>query len=430
VFLLNVLKEEEEADSAHDEKTRALAPSADIDKSVAAAFYSVSLFVVIASLELTTLTHSGIKEALHHMWRKDAVSNQLYWPVVVINILKSGLTLFALTLWVWTVAPDVLTLCGFGVVLTLTVTRVLKFFFVYQKALIDEAAARVTERFRMSTAVPNRPDDSSAGSPHPQRHSAVDDTTSGMENSFDGIILADLNGVISTVNETARLLFGYETKEEIIGKNLSILCGGSDGKRHDGYVKAFKKKLLDDPSSISSNKVLGRQRMLHACRADGTEFPCVIGIKLVSNNKMIAGYIRDMTGVVATEKKRVSVALHIEEAIDKVVDDHAYDAIIATDRGGKIQRVNTMAVKEFGYGSKEELIDTNLSILMHGVIDHPEFLLDSHGEQRIICITRKDGSEMECIVATRNIKGTPIVASYIRNLNPVKSNVKLPSKER
>jgi PAS domain S-box-containing protein len=137
-----------------------------------------------------------------------------------------------------------------------------------------------------------------------------------------------------------------------------------------------------------------------------------------------------MTGVVATEKKRVSVALHIEEAIDKVVDDHAYDAIIATDRGGKIQRVNTMAVKEFGYGSKEELIDTNLSILMHGVIDHPEFLLDSHGEQRIICITRKDGSEMECIVATRNIKGTPIVASYIRNLNPVKSNVKLPSKER
>ena len=90
------------------------------------------------------------------------------------------------------------------------------------------------------------------------------------------------------MNETARILFGYETKQELIGKNLSVLCGGSDGKRHDGYVKAFKKKVIDEPASITSNKVLGSQRMLHACRADGSEFPCVIGIKLVSNNKMIA----------------------------------------------------------------------------------------------------------------------------------------------
>lgn len=90
------------------------------------------------------------------------------------------------------------------------------------------------------------------------------------------------------MNETARILFGYETKQELIGKNLSVLCGGSDGKRHDGYVKAFKKKVIEEPASITSNKVLGSQRMLHACRADGSEFPCVIGIKLVSNNKMIA----------------------------------------------------------------------------------------------------------------------------------------------
>lgn len=142
-----------------------------------------------------------------------------------------------------------------------------------------------------------------------------------------------------------------------------------------------------------------------------------------------SGYIRDMTGVVSTEQKRVSVSMRINEAIDKVVDDHAYDAIIATDRGGKIQKVNAVAVTEFGYDSKDELVGMNLSVLMHGVIDHPEFLLDSHGKQRVISITRKDESEMQCIIATRNIKGTPIVASYIRNLHPVKSSIKLPSKE-
>ena len=136
-----------------------------------------------------------------------------------------------------------------------------------------------------------------------------------------------------------------------------------------------------------------------------------------------------MTGVVSSEKKRVSITMRINEAIDKVIDDHAYDAIIATDRGGKIQKVNAVAVTEFGYDSKDELVGMNLSVLMHGVIDHPEFLLDSHGEQRVINITRKDSSEMHCIVATRNIKGTPLVAFYIRNLLPVRSSIKVPAKE-
>ncbi len=281
VFLLNVLKEDE--GSAYDGKARALGPSSDINKSVAAAFYSGSLFVVLVSLELTTLTHAGLKESFNNIYRMDGDTSRLYLPVVVLNLLKLGLTLFALTLWVWTVDADVLSICGFTIVLSLSVTRVLNFFFVHQKALIDEAAARVSERLFAAT---NRQDDESDVTP-PQSRSSIDDLTGGI-NSFDGIIVADLNGVITTVNETARQLFGYETKEEIIGKNLSILCGGSDGKRHDGYVKAFKKKLLDDPSCVSNNKVLGRQRMLHACRADGTEFPCVIGIKLVSNNKMIA----------------------------------------------------------------------------------------------------------------------------------------------
>jgi len=81
----------------------------------------------------------------------------------------------------------------------------------------------------------------------------------------------------------------------MIGKNLNILVGGSDGKRHDGYVKAFKKRVTTQENP--QHKVLGRQRMLHACRADGTEFPCIVGIKMIANNTKIAGFIRDMSSV-------------------------------------------------------------------------------------------------------------------------------------
>lgn len=61
----------------------------------------------------------------------------------------------------------------------------------------------------------------------------------------------------------------------MIGKNLANLVGGGDANRHDGYVKAFKKRVEEHENP--QHKVLGRQRMLHACRADGTEFPCIIG---------------------------------------------------------------------------------------------------------------------------------------------------------
>lgn len=55
----------------------------------------------------------------------------------------------------------------------------------------------------------------------------------------------------------------------MIGKNLNILVGGGDAKWHDGYMKAFKTRI--EEGSKIDHKVLGRQRMLHACRADGTE---------------------------------------------------------------------------------------------------------------------------------------------------------------
>lgn len=76
----------------------------------------------------------------------------------------------------------------------------------------------------------------------------------------------------------------------MVGKNLSILVGGGDALHHDSFVKAFKNRVTthDNPH----HKVLGRQRMLHGRKADGTEFPCIIGIKMVNHNTRVAGYIR------------------------------------------------------------------------------------------------------------------------------------------
>jgi len=88
------------------------------------------------------------------------------------------------------------------------------------------------------------------------------------------------------------LIIGYASKQELIGKNLSIIVGGGETIRHAGYVSAFKKRV--ETNENAQHKVLGRQRMLQGIKADGTEFPCIIGIKMVSNGTRVAGYIRDM----------------------------------------------------------------------------------------------------------------------------------------
>mmetsp|Transcript_14019 Transcript_14019/g.22894 ORF Transcript_14019/g.22894 Transcript_14019/m.22894 type:complete len:386 (+) Transcript_14019:2-1159(+) len=380
-----------------------------------------------------------------------------------------------MTLSQWTKDPAELTICGFCIVLALSASRVMNFFFIHRKEVIqnltetvrttvgraaavlppvisetgEKAAQRASDSWTMArntvTGASSRDPKYDASAPtsnlsndsarlekkSEDRTSSTksdtiltdNDLTSGINSSFDGIVVADLNGIITQVNDTVVTLFGYATKIEMIGKNLSILVGGSDGKRHDGYVKAFKKRVTTNANP--QHKVLGRQRMLHACRADGTEFPCIIGIKMVSNNTRIAGYIRDMSGVVSEEKKKASMEMNTNEAIERVVDDHAFDAIIASNDHGIIQRVNDRCVAEFGYESKGELVSKNISVLMHDVIGHPELLSDSHGEQRLAVLTRKDGKEFQCIVASKKIKGTDnMVAFYVRNLDRAKASFK------
>ena len=386
----------------YDKKARLLAASTDvISNEVSSAVFSISLAIVLLSLECTNLTHCGIKAALGKL-NIGEKAHGVHWPVLVLSILKIALVLFALTLYVWTVEPHVLTICGCALVFTMTCTRVLNFFFIHQKAmtaLINSVRATCSETGiqhavdsirttvigttnetvkninRVSKMVAFAPsaqsssgraqeamaqedfaqedlartsnystnlEDSERKSEVGSTSSTVDtgvssqrELTTGLSNSFDGIVVADLHGIITQVNDTAVKLFGYETNKEMIGKNLSFLCGGTDGKRHDAYMKAFRHKV--ESSENPSQKVLGRQRMLHGRKADGSDFPVVIGIKLVQKNTRIAGYIRDMSGIIGSEHKRASDDLRIESAIEHFVDDHAFDAIIASNESGIIE---------------------------------------------------------------------------------------------
>jgi len=87
---------------------------------------------------------------------------------------------------------------------------------------------------------------------------------------FDSLFVINEKGIIEMVNEAATKEFGW-TQEEFIGRNISMVCGGGHGPKHDQYLKAYLKTGI--------KKVMGKHdRVLHARRKDGSEFEISLGI--------------------------------------------------------------------------------------------------------------------------------------------------------
>lgn len=114
--------------------------------------------------------------------------------------------------------------------------------------------------------------------------------TQGLVNaSFDPIVQIDQRGIIQLANEATMNLFGYD-RDEIIGSNISILCGGEHGAHHDEYLQRYLE--------TGKTSIIGRKRQTTARRKDGAEFPIELGVQQVQreNGELVfCGFIRDLT---------------------------------------------------------------------------------------------------------------------------------------
>lgn len=113
----------------------------------------------------------------------------------------------------------------------------------------------------------------------------------GMINSsYDPMFQINESGIITMVNNAAVSLFGW-TREEFLGGNISMICGGIHAAAHGGYMKHYLE--------TGEKKVIGRKRRVTAKRKDGTEFEVELGIQEVTcsdtNERVFCGFIRDLT---------------------------------------------------------------------------------------------------------------------------------------
>lgn len=107
--------------------------------------------------------------------------------------------------------------------------------------------------------------------------------------SFEPMFEIDEEGIIRVVNAAATHMFGW-TRDEFIGNNIRMICGGDHGPKHDQYLRHYLK--------TGEKRVIGRKRQVQAKRKDGSEFEIELGIQEVSLSearRAFCGYVRDLT---------------------------------------------------------------------------------------------------------------------------------------
>lgn len=104
----------------------------------------------------------------------------------------------------------------------------------------------------------------------------------------DAMIVIDDNGIILSFSRTAELLFGYD-REEVIGKNVSMLMPSPDAERHDFYMSRYRE--------TGKAHIIGNKRRVLGLRKGGTIFPHTlrVGEAYGGGQRMFAGFLHDLT---------------------------------------------------------------------------------------------------------------------------------------
>lgn len=127
---------------------------------------------------------------------------------------------------------------------------------------------------------------------------------------IDGIISADVEGNILSVNRAASQIFGY-TASEMVGQNLRVLMPNPHRDAHDGYMRRY--------AETGQKRVIGQIRELEAVRKDGSVFPIELGVSdlQLPNRRMFIGVIRDVSETRRIQRQLADDAARLQRYHDE-----------------------------------------------------------------------------------------------------------------
>ena len=122
-----------------------------------------------------------------------------------------------------------------------------------------------------------------------------------LDNIVDGIVTADVSGVIESFNPAAEKMFGYAA-EEVVGRNVTVLMPEDLVGRHRDSFERYRRTGESQIIGIGPCQLTGRKK-------DGTTFP----IDLSLSEMMLAGR-RTFIAVVIDSSERKAVEAQLNQA--------------------------------------------------------------------------------------------------------------------
>lgn len=112
----------------------------------------------------------------------------------------------------------------------------------------------------------------------------------------DAVIVIDEQGIVLSFSKAAEALFGY-AREEVIGRNVSMLMPSPYREQHDTYLAHYR--------ATGKQHVIGSKRRLRGARKDGTVFPLNlhVGEAFGGGQRMFAGFLHDLTEAETAEAR-------------------------------------------------------------------------------------------------------------------------------
>jgi PAS domain S-box-containing protein len=202
-----------------------------------------------------------------------------------------------------------------------------------------------------------------------------------VESSDDAILGKSLDGIITSWNDGATRIFGYEA-EEAIGKPISFLAWPGEEQRIEGFLEKLRHGERVNHFEVARKHKSGRKIIVSLSLSpimdeDGT----IIGIakiarditeRMAAEERMAADelHMRTLVGQEASARAEVLAERRFRELIE-----NAPDAILQVDAAGAIVISNRTAETMFGY-SREELMQISVDALV------PEAHRGHHAQHR------------------------------------------------
>lgn len=182
---------------------------------------------------------------------------------------------------------------------------------------------------------------------------ALQQQATAIKASIDGIAILDANQTYVYLNESHARIYGYDSTQELIGKNWRLFYDEAE-------ISRFEQEIF--PTFLTSGHWQGEAI---GVRRDGSRFPQEVSLSATKSGGLVC-IVRDISS-----RKQAEVALKQAEERYRSIFENAVVGIYQTTPNGHYLGVNPTLAQMHGYESPEEMM-TALTDIAHQMYVNPE----------------------------------------------------------